>query len=125
MTLEEVKAFFSNDRVAMDMGCVILEADSTHSVVRIDIEEKHYNGNNCVQGGVMFTLADFACAVAANADEIAYVSAVYSDGVSLIFAGQSAGSTKHYPANKDVTFKAGDKVLIYKASGTYVVVCRI
>lgn len=57
--------------------------------------------------------------------EIAYVSAVYSDGVSLIFAGQSAGSTKHYPANKDVTFKAGDKVLIYKASGTYVVVCRI
>ena len=96
MTLEELKAFFSNDRVAMDMGCVILEADSTHSVVRIDIEEKHYNGNNCVQGGVMFTLADFACAVAANADEIAYVSA---DGnISFL----SAGTGKTLIARADV-----------------------
>ena len=57
--------------------------------------------------------------------EIAQVSAVYSDGVSLIFAGESTGSTKHYPANKDVTFKSGDKVLIYKVRGTYVMVCRI
>lgn len=56
---------------------------------------------------------------------IARVGGVYSDGISLIFAGQTAESSKHYPANKDVAFSAGDKVLIYKASGTYVVVCRL
>lgn len=55
----------------------------------------------------------------------AQVGTVYSDGVTLIFAGQTAESTKHYPANKDVAFSAGDKVLLFKASGTYVVVCRI
>ena len=86
MTINELRDFFSNDRVASDMGCRIIEADSNHSVVEIDIEEKHLNGNNCVQGGVMFTLADFASAVTANADEIAFVSA---DGnINFINAGK-------------------------------------
>lgn len=75
MTIDELRDFFSNDRVATYMGCTVIEADSNHSVVEIDIEEKHLNGNNCVQGGVMFTLADFTSAVTANADEIAFVSA--------------------------------------------------
>lgn len=56
---------------------------------------------------------------------IATVAGVYSDGISLIFAGQAGGSQKHYPYNKNVTFSAGDKVLITRASGTYVVVCRL
>ncbi|MBQ7962013.1 MAG: PaaI family thioesterase [Clostridia bacterium] len=85
MTLEELKNFFKNDRVAMNFCCEIIEADNMHSVVSIDVDERHLNGNNCVQGGVMFTLADFSCAVAANADEIAFVSA---DGnISFLSAG--------------------------------------
>ena len=75
MTIEELKAFFAKDRVAAGMGCEIKEADINHSVVTIDVEDKHLNGNNVVQGGVLFTLADFACAVAANADTPAFVSA--------------------------------------------------
>ena len=75
MTTEELKAFFAKDRVAAGMGCEIKEADINHSVVTIDVEDKHLNGNNVVQGGVLFTLADFACAVTANADTPAFVSA--------------------------------------------------
>ena len=75
MTVDELRNFFKNDRVAMSFGCEIAEADSLHSVVMIDVDERHLNGNNCVQGGVMFTLADFACAVAANAEELAFVTA--------------------------------------------------
>lgn len=55
----------------------------------------------------------------------ARIGSVHSDGVALIFAGQTEESTKHYPANRDVSFSAGDKVLLFKASGTYVVVCRL
>ena len=73
-TYEELKKFFMNDRVAMNFGCEILEADNAHAVVSIDVDERHYNANNSVQGGVMFTMADFACALVANADEIAFVS---------------------------------------------------
>ena len=61
----------------------------------------------------------------AKTHSIAKIGAVYSDGVSLIFAGQTEASQKHYPRNKAVTFNAGDKVLITKVSGTYVVICAI
>ena len=85
MTFEELKNYFMNDRVAMNLGCEIVEADNTHSLVTMDIDERHYNGNNCVQGGVMFTVADFACALVANADEFAFVSV---DGnISYLSAG--------------------------------------
>lgn len=56
---------------------------------------------------------------------IATVSGVYSDGISLIFAGQTEAGEKHYPYNRDVTFSSGDKVVIIKASGTYVILCRL
>lgn len=61
----------------------------------------------------------------AGVHTFAKIGTVYPDGVTLIFAGQTAESSKHYPANRDVSFSAGDKVLLYKASGTYVVVCRL
>lgn len=96
MTIEELRKFFANDRVAVDMGCYIAEAESGHAVVTIDVEDKHLNGNNVVQGGVLFTLADFACAVAANSDEIAFVSA---DGnISFL----SPGTGKKLIAEADV-----------------------
>lgn len=96
MTIDELKTFFRNDRVAMNFGCEIVEADNQHSVVTIDVDERHLNGNNCVQGGVLFTLADFACAVAANADELAFVSA---DGNISYF---SAGTGKKLIAEAKV-----------------------
>lgn len=75
MTFEELKNFFKNDRFAAEIGCDITEASQGSSVVTIAVNEKHLNGNDVVQGGVIFTLADFSCAVAANSEEIAFVSA--------------------------------------------------
>ena len=99
MTIEELKAFFANDRVATGMGFEIAEVDSDHCVVTADVEDKHLNGINIVQGGVLFTLADFACAVAANADTPAFVSA---DGnISYL----CAGTGKKLIANAKVTRK--------------------
>lgn len=85
MTLSELRNFFENDNFAMGIGCEIQSAEKGSAVVTVDIEEKHLNGNKVVQGGVIFTLADFACAVAANAEELAFVSA---DGsISYMSAG--------------------------------------
>lgn len=99
MIIDELRRFFLNDRVAMGMGCNITEAKSGRAVVTIDVEDKHLNGNNVVQGGVLFTLADFACAVAANADEIAFVSA---DGTISYFY---PGTGKKLIAEADVIRK--------------------
>ena len=128
MTIDELRNFFSNDRVATYMGCRIIEADSNHSIVEIDIEEKHFNGNNCVQGGVFFTLADFASAVTANADEIAFVSA---DGnISFLSATQGSKLIAEATVIKrgktlvfcDVVINDDNNKIIAKASFT---MCRV
>lgn len=75
MTLEEIREFFSHDRFAMGIGCHIDEAEPGHAIVSIEIEDRHLNGNNVVQGGVTFTLADISCAAAACADGTVSVSA--------------------------------------------------
>lgn len=62
---------------------------------------------------------------AAPPHAIAKVGAVHSDGVTLIFPGTSAASTKHYKKNRDITLSAGDRVYVAKISGTYIVVCRL
>lgn len=56
---------------------------------------------------------------------LAAIGAKYSDGVSLIFPGQTAATAKHYRCNPDVTFSAGNRVLIARVSGSYVVLCRV
>lgn len=51
----------------------------------------------------------------------ATVGAVYADGLSLIFDGEAAPSEKHYRCNTSIFFQPGDRVRIFKDSGTYVV----
>lgn len=53
--------------------------------------------------------------------KLATVGAVYADGVSLIFDGESTATEKHYKTNTAIIFAAGDRVKIAEVSGTYVV----
>ena len=50
----------------------------------------------------------------------ATVGAVYEDGVSLIFDGETEATEKHYKVNTSVVFHAGDRVKIASDAGTYV-----
>lgn len=54
-------------------------------------------------------------------DFLATVGAVYSDGLTLIFDGQTEATTKRYKRNTAITFKAGQRVKVVKISGTYIV----
>ena len=57
-----------NDRFAQLLGIEIVEASPGYALVEMKIEDKHKNGINIVQGGAIFTLADYAFAIASNAD---------------------------------------------------------
>ncbi len=63
---EEAQAFFENDRFATVNGMRINELTEDGCVCSMDIREDHRNGLGGVMGGVIFTLADFAFAVASN-----------------------------------------------------------
>ena len=63
----EARERFKTDCFATDVvGIVIEKADVGYAKCYVDITDKHHNAENYVMGGVIFTLADFAFAVAAN-----------------------------------------------------------
>lgn len=69
-SLQEVRAFFANDRFATEAcGCEVLEAAHGHAACAFDIAPVHRNAQGGVMGGAIFTLADFALAVACNVGE--------------------------------------------------------
>ena len=71
---EETVRLFENDRFATENGAVIEEVDDHYARCTLRVEERHRNAMGAVMGGVYFTLADFAFAVAANWQEIGTVS---------------------------------------------------
>ena len=64
--IEEVRAFFANDKYAADAGCYIEAIGEEYAKVSLTIDERHKNAVGGVMGGVYFTIADFAFAVATN-----------------------------------------------------------
>ena len=59
--------FFNKDIYATEVtGIKIDDADVNYAKCSLKIEAKHLNAANQVMGGVLFTIADFAFAVAAN-----------------------------------------------------------
>ena len=73
--IEEVRTFFGNDRYATEAcGCRVLEAARGHAVCAFTIGDIHKNATGNVMGGAIFTLADFALAIACNIGENPTVS---------------------------------------------------
>ena len=68
-TLEELNDFFGHDRFAEHAGCRIVEGSRDHAVCELDIQDHHRNALGNVMGGAIFTLADFALAIASNTGE--------------------------------------------------------
>ena len=65
-TLERVRETFRGDRFATEMGAVIDELGDNYSKCSLVLNEHHRNAVGGIMGGVYFTLADFAFAVASN-----------------------------------------------------------
>ena len=66
LEIETIKKFFKGDRLAEYLGIELVEVSMGKAVARMEIREEHLNGIDTVHGGAIFTLADFAFAVAAN-----------------------------------------------------------
>ena len=64
--LEKVRKRFENDRFATDNGAVIEAVGEGYARCVMSLDEHHYNAVVSVMGGAIFTLADFAFAVASN-----------------------------------------------------------
>lgn len=66
--LDELRSYFGGDHFAVKQGITIESAGSEGAAVcKVEIRGDHKNSQGAVQGGLIFTLADFCFAVAANA----------------------------------------------------------
>lgn len=64
--LKKVRERFANDRYATDNGAVIEALEEGYARIVMELDEHHYNAVGGVMGGAIFTIADFAFAVASN-----------------------------------------------------------
>ena len=66
-TLDQIRACFSGDRYATETtGILIQDAQPGASVCTLPLRPELLNANHAPMGGAIFTLADFAFAVAVN-----------------------------------------------------------
>ena len=67
-SLDEIRSRFSRDLFATALtGIEIREAEAGRAVCDLPLRPEHMNANNVPMGGVIFTIADFTFALAANA----------------------------------------------------------
>ncbi len=77
MTLEEARKFFRGDVYATAVtGAEIDDCGPNYARCSLALRPEHRNAAGQVMGGVLFTLADFAFAVAANNQGVLTVTAV-------------------------------------------------
>ena len=76
MALDEMAKVFQGDHFAFDVaGCRLLEARRGYAVCEMELrDDVHYNAMHNDMGGAIFTLADYALAVACNVGEEPTVS---------------------------------------------------
>ncbi|HEX2937474.1 MAG TPA: PaaI family thioesterase [Ruminiclostridium sp.] len=97
---------FKKDRFAVENDMKITKAEPGYAEARMEIGDKHLNGYGSVQGGAMFTLADYAFAAASNAKGYATVSS----GASISFFHPPKGS---YITAKAQEVSSGRKLCTY------------
>jgi len=64
--MEPLKRFFKNDKFAERSGIELLSVSPGQARAKMTLHPHHLNGYSTVQGGAIFTLADFAFAAASN-----------------------------------------------------------
>jgi acyl-CoA thioesterase len=121
--MEEIKRFFSDrDIFARHCGIELLEVSPGFARVRMKIEPCHFNAANTVHGGAIFTLADFAFAVASNS----HGTLAMGINTSVSFVKAATGGTLHAEAREQsrnpklasylvqVSDDAGDVVAVFQ-----------
>ena len=72
--LQKIREYFAKDTFARHNGMTILEVGEGYALVECLINRNHYNAKGSVQGGLIFTLADFAFAVVSNINDYVTMS---------------------------------------------------
>jgi acyl-CoA thioesterase len=120
--MDTIKDFFKNDKFAEFCGIELLEVSPGQAKARMQIQPHHLNGMGTAHGGVIFTLADFAFAVAANSHGIVAVAIntsitftkAVSQGILYAEASENSVNPKLGAYTVRVTDENNDVIAIFQ-----------
>ena len=121
---QKVIDLMTADKFVEFCGITLDEIGPGYAKTSVTIDNRHLNGAGIIQGGVLFTLADYALASAANSREKVSVSIETSmsfiKGVSTgkVFATAKEVSVGRTLARYDVLVTTEDGTLIAMLHGT-------
>ncbi|MDE5863095.1 MAG: PaaI family thioesterase [Lachnospiraceae bacterium] len=126
--LEEARSFFIKDTYAMvTTGIDIDEVGEHYAKCSLKLDDRHRNATGHVMGGVLFTLADFVFAVAANfrqpvtvttVSQISYLGTAKGD----ILYGESRllkDGRRNCFYQIDITDNMGTEIAVVSVSGVH------
>ena len=122
MDTEEIREFFDRDEFAKYCGIKLVEVKTGYAKTEVNIGDEHLNGVETAHGGVIFTLADFAFAVAANSHgrvtvainvSINFIKAARK-GKLTAEARELTGNPKLATYTVDIRDEAGDLVAVFQ-----------
>ncbi|NOQ48163.1 MAG: hotdog fold thioesterase [Methanococcoides sp.] len=120
--MEKIKEFFKMDKFAEYIDVKLLEVSEGYAKAKMDIHEHHLNGVGIVQGGAIFTLADFAFAAASNSHgtvavainaNISFVTSTTS-GTLYAQACENSKNPKIATYTVDITDEEGNAIAIFQ-----------
>lgn len=126
--IDEIRAFFAEDKFATKTtGIVIDQVEEDYAKCSLCLNENHKNLFGDVMGGVLFTLADFAFAVATNrpgqyittlSSEIRYLAKTKGDHLYAECKVVKNGSRASF-ADVVITDELGRKIALVSMSGLH------
>ncbi len=110
--------FFDQDTWAREAGIELLDVSTGRATVRMEVQERHLNSHGTVHGGVLFTLADTAFALASNSHGTpaaaisAHIMFVTAASKGTLYASAEEFSLNPKIATYTVTITDGEGVRI-------------
>jgi len=120
--MEKIKELLKKDKFAEYIDVELLEISEGYAKAKMDIHEHHLNGVGIVQGGAIFTLADFAFAAASNSHgtvavainaNISFVTST-SSGTLYAQARENSKNPKIATYTVDITDDEGNAIAIFQ-----------
>ncbi len=122
--IRKLEQMLKNDRFASTNDIQLISVGKGEATAEMIVSDKHLNGVNIIQGGALFTLADFAFAAASNSHGRI---AVASNASISFFKGVSSGKltavAKEYNSGKtlatytvDIIDEEGTKIAYFNGT---------
>ena len=111
--LEHIRSHYKKDRFAMEIGITIDSATEDCVTCSMELNEKHKNAMDNVQGGAIFTLADLTFAVHCNLEMVCGedVGGTVGQSCSISFLKSTKGSRL---VAKSACISKGRRVSVYR-----------